>query len=151
MASVHKRPTSAPFHCFLTSALCLNPLTNCSSTLQVHCHPIHWFLFAPFYSGRNDGGRKSFQAKHTQQVSCLLIIVVYIVLCSELYTTAPESLASLERSSEQDNSRSIRELRKPVLISMKLPYISGANLSFTAISSERWRGNQDRAEALCAC
>ena len=36
------------------------------------------------------------------------IIVVYIVLCSEIYATAPESLASLERSSDQDNSRSIR-------------------------------------------
>ena len=33
---------------------------------------------------------------------------VYIVLCSEIYATAPESLPSLERSSDQDNSRSIR-------------------------------------------
>ena len=58
--------------------------------------------------GKNNGGRASFQAKRAQQVSCLSIIVVYIVLCSEIYATAPESLASLERSSDQDNSRSIR-------------------------------------------
>ena len=42
------------------------------------------------------------------------IIVAYIVLCSEIYATAPEtceSLASLERSLDQewqDNPRSIR-------------------------------------------
>ena len=46
--------------------------------------------------------------KRAQQVSCFSIIVVYIVLCSEIYATAPESLASLERSSDEDNSRSIR-------------------------------------------
>ena len=38
----------------------------------------------------------------------LSIIVAYIVLCSELYATAPESLESLERSLDQDHSRSIR-------------------------------------------
>ena len=48
------------------------------------------------------------KAKRAQQVSCLSIIVAYIVLCSEIYATAPESLVSLERSSNQDNSRSIR-------------------------------------------
>ena len=54
--------------------------------------------------GKNNdnGGRASFQAKRAQQVSCLSMIVVYIVLCSEIYATAPESLASLERSSDQD-------------------------------------------------
>ena len=61
-----------------------------------------------FVVGKNNGGRASFQAKRAQQVSCLSIIVVYIVLCSKIYATAPESLASLERSSDQDNSRSIR-------------------------------------------
>ena len=67
-----------------------------------------------FVVGKNNGGRASFQAKRAQQVSCLSIIVVYIVLCSEIYATAPEtceSLTSLERSLDQewqDNPRSIR-------------------------------------------
>ena len=60
-----------------------------------------------FVVGKNNGGRASFQAKRAQQVSCLSIIVVYIVLVAK-YTTAPESLATLERSSDQYNSRSIR-------------------------------------------
>ena len=61
-----------------------------------------------FFVWKNNGGRASFQAKRAQLVSCLSIVIVYIVLCSEIYATAPESLASLERSSDQDNSRSIR-------------------------------------------
>ena len=49
-----------------------------------------------FVVGENNGGRLSFQAKRAQQVSCLSIIIVNIVLCSEIYATAPESLANLE-------------------------------------------------------
>ena len=85
--------------------------------------------------GKMNGGRASFQAKRAQQVSCLSIIKVYIVLyvCSEIYATAPESLGSLERSSDQlsktTQNRSV-ELRKPVLVSMNFPHFSSANLSF---------------------
>ena len=43
-----------------------------------------------FVVGKYIGGRASFQAKRAQQVSCLSIIVVYIVLCSKIYATAPE-------------------------------------------------------------
>ena len=63
-----------------------------------------------FVVGKNNGGCASFQVKRAQQVSCLSITVVYIVLyvSSEIYAIAPESLASLQRSSDQDKSRSIR-------------------------------------------
>ena len=65
-------------------------------------------IFASFCFWGKNGCRAPFQAKRVQQVSCLSIIVVYIVLCCEIYATAPESLVRLERSSDQDNSRSIR-------------------------------------------
>ena len=78
----------------------------------MHCHAIQWF-FAPFCCGKNNGGRASFQTKRAQQVSCLSIVVGYIVLCSEKkhnYTWKIASLQHVERSSDQDSSwsRSIR-------------------------------------------
>ena len=99
--------------------------------LKVHCHAIQWF-FAPFCCGEKNGGRASFQAKRAQQVSCLSIIVVYIVLymCSEIYTTARESLASLERSCWPRQLKINPSRSKPVLVSMNFPYFSWANLSF---------------------
>ena len=57
--------------------------------------------------GKNNGGRASFQTKRAQQVLCMSIIVVYIVLCSEIHNCTWK-IASLERSSDQDSSRSIR-------------------------------------------
>ena len=59
-----------------------------------------------FVVGKNNGGRVSFQTKFAQQVSCLSIVVVYIVLCSEMYNCT-RKIASLEPSADQDNSRSI--------------------------------------------
>ena len=68
-----------------------------------------------FVVGKNNGGRVSFQTKHAQQVSCLSIIIVYIVLCSEIYTTAPERLQALcDRRTNTAQDRSV-ELCKPVL------------------------------------
>ena len=66
-----------------------------------------------FVVGKN-GGRASFQAKRAQQVSCLSIIVVYIVLCSEI-RNCTWKISSLEpfESSDQDNSRSIRGAPQP--------------------------------------
>ena len=51
--------------------------------------------------GKNNGGCASFQAKRAQKGPCLWITVVYIVLCSEVYTTAPERSRGLERWSEK--------------------------------------------------
>ena len=56
--------------------------------------------------GKNNSGRVSFQTKFAQQVSCLSIVVVYIVLCSEMYNCT-RKIANLEPSADQDNSRSI--------------------------------------------
>ena len=82
--------------------------------------------------GKNNGGHASFQAKRAQQVSCLSIIVVYIVLCSEKHATqrhlkASRVLNDLRTKTTQDRSV---ELRKPVLVSINFPHFSWANLSF---------------------
>ena len=55
-----------------------------------------------FVVEKNNGGRVSFQTKRAQQVSWLSIVVVYIVLCSEIDTAAPERLRA-----DQHSSRSI--------------------------------------------
>ena len=82
-----------------------------------------------FVVGKNNGGCASFQTKRAQQVSCLSIIVVYIVLCSKIYATAPESLK------DRDSWTIVgpRQLKfdpwsstlKPVLDSMILSPFSG--------------------------
>ena len=64
-----------------------------------------------FVVRKNNGGRASFQTKRAQQVSCLSIIVVYIVLCSGIHKCTWK-IASLERSSDQDSWRSIRGAAK---------------------------------------
>ena len=89
--------------------ICLNPAvailrrtSHCAETVRFLPHPPLFFwqwtqhplvrqvidenevIFAPFCCGENNGGRASFQAKRAQQVSCLAIIVVYIVLCSKI-------------------------------------------------------------------
>ena len=68
-----------------------------------------FFVFLePFCCGENNGGRALFQTKRAQQVPCMLLVVVYIVLCSEVYTTAPEkSCIRLEQSLDQDSKLKI--------------------------------------------
>ena len=56
------------------------------SNLKVHCHAIQWFL-SHFVVGKNNGGLAFFQTKRAQKVLCMPLIVVYIVLCSEVYYT----------------------------------------------------------------
>ena len=83
-----------------------------------------------FVEGKNNGGRVSFQTKRAQQVSCLSIIIVYIVLCSEIYTTAPERLQALrDRRTNTAQDRSV-ELCKPVLDTRNFSPLFRANSSF---------------------
>ena len=71
-----------------------------------------------FVVGKNNGGHVSFQTKHAQQVSCLSVVVVYIVLCSEIYTTAPERSRMLNDCRTKTTQDRSVELCKPVLDSM---------------------------------
>ena len=48
-----------------------------------------------FVVGKNNGGCAFFQLKRTQKVYCLPFIVVSFVLCSEVYTSAPEKSRGL--------------------------------------------------------
>ena len=69
----------------------------------------------PFCCGEKNGGQAFFQTKRVQQVPCLLLIVLYIVLCSDVYTSAPERSWGLnDRRTKAAQDRSV-DLRKPVL------------------------------------
>ena len=79
---------------------------------------------------KNNGGRVSFQTKRAQQVSCVSIVVVHIVLCSEIYTTAPERSRVLnDRRTNTAQDRSV-ELCKPVLDSMNFSPLLMGKLAF---------------------
>ena len=120
--------------------------------LKVHCHAIRWFL-RHFVVGTNNGGRASFQTKRAQQVCCLLIMVLYIVLCGKINTTAPERLRVLNMLNDcQTNTAQDRsvELCKPVLNSMNFHHCSGQTclfvFTFLIISQTQLR---QRDEWLC--
>ena len=74
--------------------------------LKVHCHATQW-IFAQFGVGKNNGGCVSLQTKRAQQVPCLSIIVVHLVLYSEIHKCTWK-IPRLERSSNRECSRSIR-------------------------------------------
>ena len=60
--------------------------------------------------GKNNSDRAFFQTKRAQQVPCVPLIVVCIVLRREVYYTTQltSKIARIERSTEQDSSRPFR-------------------------------------------
>ena len=67
-------------------------------------------FFAPFCCGENNGDRAFFQTKRAQQVPCMPLIVMCIVLRREVYYTTQltSKIVRIERSTEQDSSTPFR-------------------------------------------
>ena len=110
-------------------------------------------IFCPIWCGKNNGGCASLQTKRAQQVSCLSIIVVHLVLYCEIHKCTWK-ITSLERSSDQECSRSIRGALQAgfgfheffTIVQGKVVFLFSLSWSYLKAQLRPWR---DRDEWLC--
>ena len=111
----------------------------------MHCHALQWF-FAQFGVGKNNGGCVSLQTKRAQQVSCLSIIVVHLVLYSEIHKCTWK-ITSLERSPDQECSRSIRGALQAgffTIVQGKVVFLFSLSWSYLKDQLRPWERERDR-------